>query len=127
MIPIATLNGADLPIHFSYQPYVPTKRNTTTRTANGVVVQYTTPQIVHGEGTIAWTMRASKPTEFNDLRILYEIDTPVLYTFEGYWGEVLSVYFQSLDSPKVRGRIFDCSGMFQVMAVITPMNPTCNW
>lgn len=125
MIPIATLGEYSLPVMFSYQPYVPTKRKTTTRTANAVVIQYNNPQIVHGEGTIPWTMEGVYPHEFKELFDLYNTDTPALYNFIGYWGEELVVIFEALDQPKVRGRLFSLSGMFQVIAVVTEYSPTC--
>lgn len=123
---LATLDEVDLPPQFSYNPYVPSKRFNTTKTANAVITQHSTPQIVHGEGTISWRIPGAFPEEFTTLYGLYNTNVPVLYRFTGYWGEVLDVYFASLDSPKVRGRIFEISGMFQVMAVIADISPTCN-
>jgi len=123
---LATLDGTDLPPQFSYKPYVPRKRNSTTPTANAVVVQASNPQIVHGDGTLAFTIEACYPSEFQTLYDLYDTSTLTLYTFEGYWGEVLEVYFARLDQPGVRGRLFSVSGMFQVMCVTTPMAAVCS-
>lgn len=126
MATIATLNGDNLPEQFSYRPYVPRKRNSVTPTAGAVIVQYAEPdQIVHGDGTIPWTIEAAKPTEFQDLYDLYDTVAPVLYTFTGYWGESLGVYFTSLDQPIVRGRLFSVSGQFQVICINTPMEAVC--
>lgn len=125
--PIAQLVGVlNLPAGFSYRPYVPRKRASTIATANAVVVQSSSPQIVHGDGTLAWRIPGCYPTEYQDLYDLYNTDAPVLYTFTGYWGENLDVYFASLDAPPVRGRIFDVSGMFQVMCVNVETDAQCN-
>jgi len=115
-IKIATLNGADLPIQFSYRPYVPAKRNTVIATANAVVVQSSAQtQIVHGEGTIPWNIEAATPGEFQTLYDLYNTAALTLYTFVGYWGETLEIYFSELDQPQVSSTLFRVSGQFQVM------------
>jgi hypothetical protein len=123
---IAKLNTVDLPPQFSYKPYIPKKRNTITPTASAVVTQHASPQIVHGDGTISWTIEACYPTEFQALWELYNTDTPEEYSFEGYWGEVLQVYFTSLDEPEVRGSLFKVSGQFQVLGITTGYNAECN-
>jgi hypothetical protein len=122
---IATLNGTNLPVQFSYKPYIPKKRNTTTATANGVVIQYANPQIVHGEGTLPFTIPGCTPPEYQTLWTLYNTSTPTGYTFVGYWGETLTVYFSTLDEPTVRSRFFDVSGMLQVLSIDVDYNPEC--
>ncbi len=122
----AKLGTLELPTHFSYRPYVPRKRNSVTATAGAVIVQYASPsQIVHGDGTIPWQLQGAFPDEFQDLYDLYATITPVLYTFEGYWGEKLGVYFTNLDQPTVKSRLYDVSGSFQVMCEITEIAASC--
>jgi hypothetical protein len=112
----ATFDGANLPIQFSYVPYIPQKRNTVTPTANCVVVQAPkTSQIVHGEGGISWTIEACKPDEFYTLWGWYNTTSPILYSFVGYWGDQYEVYFTQLDEPRIKSRLFSASGFFQVM------------
>jgi len=121
----ATLDGTDLPHQFSYEPYIPRKRKSVTATAKAVVTQSSDPVIVHGDGTIPWSIEAAFPSEFQWLYDLYDETTLTLYTFEGYWGETFEVYFDQLDKPKVRGRLFNVSGQFQVFAVTTPQAASC--
>jgi hypothetical protein len=122
---IATLDGNDLPVHFSYQPYVPTKRRSTTRTANAVVVQSSDVEIIHGEGTIPFNLENAKPTEFQTLYALYVADPSPLYRFVGYWGDEYDVYFDTLDQPQIRSRLFTFGGQFQIMRVVQPIAPSC--
>lgn len=120
---IATFNGTNLPIQFSYKPYVPKKRNTVTATANAVITQSAgTTQIVHGDGFIPWRLDAGSPSEFGFFLGLYNTSAQTLYTFTGYWGDSYSVYFYTLDNPDVRGRLFDFGGMFQVICVLADYN-----
>ena len=119
MTTIATLDGIDLPLHFSYRPYIQRKRNSITPTVNGVVVQAASPQIVHGDGILAWNMEAAFKDEFQFFLDKYNTVNLVLYPFTGYWGETLQVYFTNFDSPEVRGQLFNLSGSFQVIEVTT--------
>jgi len=121
----AKLGSLTLPQHFSYKPYVPRKRISTTATATAVVVQAASPVIVHGDSILAWTMPGSYPSEFQALWNIYKASTNTLLTFEGYWGETLSVYFTTLDAPTVRGRLFDLSGQFQVISVTNDYSAGC--
>ena len=124
--PTASIDAAPLPVQFSYRPYVPRKRTNTRATANAVVHQYAKPvQIVHGDTGLPWTCRACTPVEWQQFYNWYSVATPVLYTFVGYWGETLSIRFIQLDGPSVRGRMFDCSGMFQVVCVDVAMAAAC--
>lgn len=124
--PIATLDANPLPDQFSYQPYMPKKRNSTTATANAVVIQSANPaQIVHGEEFLEWEIQAASPEDFALLVGLYDTAAPVLYTFIGYWGESLSVYFTRFDPPKVKSRLFSLKGAFQVVDVLVEYNPEC--
>ena len=122
----AELDTLTLPPQFSYRPYVPRKRNSTTATANAVVVQASTPQVVHGDGGLSFRIPAMFPGEFQALYDLYDTPGLVLYTFKGYWGEELEVYFSRLDSPDVRGKLFNVAGMFQVQCVTVPMAAECS-
>jgi hypothetical protein len=122
---IATLDGENLPVQFSYQIYVPEKRRSTTRTANAVVVQSTDPEIIHGEGSIPFTIDGAYPPEFGMLYDLYVEDPSPLMRFVGYWGDSYDVFFDRLDQPKVRSKLFTISGQFQVMRVVTPIDPKC--
>jgi len=122
----ARLNGSDLPPQFSYRLVVPVKRISTTRTANSVVLQYAAPsQIVYGEDLLAFRIEGAYACEFQDLYDLYNTAAPVLYTFEGYWGEEYEVYFNQLDPPIVKATLFDVSGAFQVMCVTSDIAATC--
>ena len=89
-------------------------------------MQAASPQIVHGDGKIEWSIEGGYPSEFQTLYDLYDIDDPVLYTFEGYWNEILEVYFAKLDNPTVRSRLFNISGVFQVICVTQEMNAYCH-
>lgn len=122
----ASLNGVNLPVQFSYRPYVQNKRNTTTPTANAAVVQHAPNQIVHGDKNLKWTITGTEPPEYQSLFNLYNTAVPVLYTFLGYWGENYSVYFTVLGEPKYRGRLASVSGEFQIITVNTEYNMTCN-
>jgi len=124
--PRASLAGVDLPVQFSYTPYVPRKRTNTRATANAVVHQYAKPaQIVHGDSGLPWTCPKCTPVEWQQFYTWYAVDVSTLYAFVGYWGETLSVRFIELDEPSVRGRMFDVSGMFQVVCVTVAMNAVC--
>lgn len=124
--PIATIGGNNLPPQFSYLPYIPKKRNSTTATANAVVIQAAAPaQIVHGEDFLEWEIQAGTPEEFGLLAGLFATSTLTLYTFVGYWGEQLSVYFTRLDPPKVKSRLFNMKGAFQVVDVLDEYDPEC--
>lgn len=126
MVNHATLNGTSLPEQFSYQPYVPPKRVVVTKTAGAVITQVAAPSaIVHGGESLNWSVDAGYPTEFQQFCDWYMTDELVLYTFVGYWGESLGVYFADLSPPKVRGRLFNFSGRFQVVCVITEMEAVC--
>jgi len=127
MIPIAKLAGNDLPEGFSYRPYVPPKRTSINRTARAVITQSSNPVVIEGDGTLPWNLPQAYPNEFQMLYDLYDTNGPVIYTFEGYWGEVLEVRFSVLDQPRVRGRLFNLSGTFQVVCTVTKPNAQCNW
>lgn len=123
---IAELNGSPLPVTFSYAPYVVEKRMSVTPTANAVVTQVASPtQLVHGGDLLEWSIEACYPSEFQALYDLHQTGTATVYTFEGYWGEVLEVLFVKLAKPKIRGRLISASGAFQVLAVTTDQAMTC--
>jgi len=122
----ATLDGDNLPPQFSYQPYTASKRQTMTQTANSVVVQTSDPQYIAGDDVITWTIEAAYPTEWQTLAELYFTTTPSLYSFTGYWGDHYTVLFWQLDQPSVRGRVFDISGSFRIMTIISLTTATCS-
>ena len=126
-IPIATLNGTDLPIQFSYQPPISEKRITTTRTHGAVIVQAATDVRVEGDALLSWKCEASSPTEFMLFYDLYNVEALTQYTFTGYWGEELEVYFTKFDPPDVKGRIFNMSGAFQVVSITTDFDAQCGF
>jgi len=114
---LATLEGLTLPEQFSYPLYIPSKRNSIIPTVDSVVVQAASPtQIVHGEDVIGWTCPSCTPAEFQALFTLYNTAALTSYTFVGYWGETLEVYFAGFSAP-VRARLFNLSGQFQVHTV----------
>jgi hypothetical protein len=123
--PQAILGSLTLPVQFSYQPYVPSKRNSITPTAGAVIVQSAPDQIIHGDGVLPFTIEAMYPTEWNSLYGLYDTALPTLYSFKGYWGEVLDVYFTTLDQPSVRSRLFDVSGQLQVIDMTSSYTAAC--
>jgi len=116
---VATLNGVALPVQFSYGPYIPPKRLTVKRTATSVVTQSSSPTVIHGDGTIAFSLRAANRNEFVRLQNLYSSATPDIYPFVGYWGDEYTVRINVLDVPTVRGRLFDFGGQFQVVTVVS--------
>jgi len=126
MAVVATLNGSNLPDQFRYKPFIQRKRQSTNPTANAVVIQYSNPQIVHGDGSLVWSCESCYPTEFQSFWNLYSTTTPALYVFTGYWGETYEVYFNVFDAPSVRGRLFDLSGQFQVISVTADYTATCS-
>lgn len=125
MLYTATLGGVNLPTHFRYQPHIPRKRTSTMATANAVVTQAASPVIVHGDGTLAWSIEAAFASEFQILYNQYNTTSDTLLTFNGYWGEVFEVYFRVLDEPSVQGRLFSLSGMFQVASITTHYTAAC--
>ena len=123
----AKLGTTSLPVQFSYEPYVPAKRNTVTSTANCVVTQAPrTHQIVHGEGGISWGITAATPAEFKTLFDLYNTASLTPYLFEGYYGEKYTVLFSQFDQPSVRARLFELSGFFQVVCQVQDYQSTGN-
>ena len=121
-----TLNGVDLPNHFRYNPYIPTKRVTRTQTAGGVVTQYASPQVVHGDGTISWRCPGSNEAVKDQFLTWYNTDDLILYSFTGYWGEEYEIEFAEFDKPEVQGRVFSLSGMFVVHEVIVEQTSACD-
>ena len=122
----ATLNGSNLPPQFSYQPYTANKRHSLTQTANSVVVQTSTPQYIAGDDVIQWTIEGAYPTEWQSLSNLFFTDAPVLYPFTGYWNDSYTILFWQLDQPTVSGRLFDISGQFRIMTIISLTSATCS-
>lgn len=112
---VATLNGSDLPLSFSYQPYVPRKRTAILKTTGGVVTQTLQPEFIHGEDVFNWSIAAATPAEWKILYDLYKTSGTMVFT--GYWGENLTVEFWTLDPPTVRGTVFSLSGSFRVVCV----------
>jgi hypothetical protein len=125
----ATYDGEELPVNFSYKPYVPAKRLGVLPTATAVVIQSASPaQIVVGEDIITWQVRAAFPTEFKQFWDWYNtaLLTGSEVTFTGYWGEELKVIFAKFEPPSVKGRLFDLSGAFQVTEIVGQYDPTCS-
>ena len=123
----ASLGGTNLPVQFSYEPYVPQKSNTVVSTANCVVTQSPkTNQIVHGEGGITWSVDAATGDEFKTLFDLYNTATLTPYLFIGYYGEKYTVLFSQFDQPSVKSRLFELSGFFQVICEVQDYQSTGN-
>jgi len=116
---LATLDGVSLPPQFSYQPYNSKRRE--------IVQQLLlTPlwcrqplqhRLYTEMGFLLGKCVAAYPSEFKTLYDKYNTATLSLYTFVGYWGETLEVYFSVFDPPDVRGRLFNLGGQFQVISV----------
>ncbi len=119
----ATLGVLQLPLQFSYDPYVPRKRRSVIATASTVVIQASNPSIVHGDSTIGWEITGAFPNEFEALWDLYNTPTDVAYSFVGYWGEAAEVLFVDFKAD-VKARIFNLTGTFQVLC-FTDYSPTC--
>ena len=113
-----------MPPQFSYSPYIPPKRINTRRTATSVITQVASA-IIHGDGTIDWTVQGGYPEEFQALYDLYNSTPTTTRVFVGYWGDSYTVRMTTMDPPKVQGRLFDFGGQFQVEAVITPIAAEC--
>ena len=122
----AVFNGSNLPPQFSYKPYTPSLRQTITQTANGVVVQSADPQYVAGDDVIEWSIESAYPNEYQTLYELYTTQSSTLYSFVGYWGDYYTVLFWQLDAPTVRGRLFDVSGQFRVMTILSLTAADCD-
>ena len=123
----ASLGGTALPVQFSYEPYVPAKRNTVTATANCVVIQAPrTSQIVHGEGGVSWSIQAATGPEFQALLAQYTTDALIPYLFVGYYGEEYTVLFTQFDQPTVKARLFELSGFFQVVCEVEDYQSVAN-
>lgn len=121
----ATLNSANLPPQFSYRPYAATLRQTVQQTANAVIIQSSTPQYIAGDDILDWNIDSSYPSEWQTLSDLYYTESATLYSFTGYWGDSYTVLFWQLDQPTVRGRLFDISGQFRIMSIISLTTATC--
>lgn len=124
-IPRCFLDLEELPLQFSYAPYVQEKRITVQRTAGGVVTQRASSEIVHGDGTIEWECPGCTPHQFRYFYQAY-IKEGQIFQFDGYWGERYQVRFTSFDKPPVRSRIYNLSGQFQVVCVLKDYDPDCN-
>lgn len=122
-IPQATLGVLQLPLQFSYSPYIPPKRRSVTKTASTVVIQASNPTIVHGDSTIQWKIDGGFANEFEALWDLYNTETDVAYNFTGYWGEAGEVLFVDF-KVDVKSRIFSMTGAFQVLC-FTDYAATC--
>lgn len=120
---IATYNGDDLPKHFRYIPYIRKKRISKTPTAKAVIIQRADPETVDGEGSVEFSVEALYPTEYQDLLDKYNAGGYV--NFVGYWGETYLVYFEEFRVDGVQGGLFNVSGKFTVICVITPQNAQC--
>lgn len=117
-IALATLGGSDLPIQFSYRPAVPVKRSNVVQTVN-TVVKRVSSEIVQSDSLIEWSCPGACETDWLFfLNLWNDISDPTL-AFVGYWGDSMTVKFETFDSPSVRHRFFDLSGSFLVVAVTT--------
>ena len=114
----ATASNA-LPEQFSYEPYTATKRRSIIQTVNGVVIQTSNPEFVAGDDVISFSIEAAYPTEYKSLQDLYFTATSTLYEFQGYWGDKYKVHFSVLEPPTVQGRLFDLSGQFRIMQIVS--------
>lgn len=108
-----------LPDQFSYELYSASKRRSLIRTINGVVIQSSNPEYVAGDDVISWNIEAAYPTEYKALQDLYFTATSALYQFDGYWGDQYKVHFSVLEAPTARGRLFDLSGEFRIMQIVS--------
>jgi hypothetical protein len=125
-IATATLGGIDLPLQFSYTPYIQEKRMKTVQSANAVCIYEASPtNLVHGDSFLAWSIEAAHPTEFQVLYDQYNTAALTGYRFVGYWGEILDVYFTKFDPPTVKNTLFELSGEFQVMCVVVDYAAVC--
>ena len=112
----AKLDGTDLPVQFSYSLGTPIKRATNFQTA-GAVVRQVAKEIIPPDTLISWTCEAMCYDEWKFLFDKFNVSTDTTYPFVGYWGDSFTVKFYSLDPARVRSRLFDVSGSFQVITV----------
>lgn len=112
----ATLEGADLPEQFRYNPPAPIRRQTNQKTAGGVVIHAAT-SIVAGDSIISWRVEGATEAEWHALRAYYENASHPDLTFVGYWGDQFEVKTLGLDPPEVNSTVFNISGSFQVVSV----------
>lgn len=119
VIAIATLDGLDLPVQFSYNIPVPEKRVGLVQTSNAVVRQVA-PNLVQSDALIEWTCpmlcMAEWVSAFFDK---YNQASDPTFRFVGYWGDEYDVKWHSLDKPQPKGMVFNAAGSWQVITVIT--------
>jgi hypothetical protein len=121
--PIATLASENLPLSFSYQPYIPRKRTAILKTTGGVVTQTLQPEFIHGEDTFSWTIAAADKDTFQFLYNKYKQSGTMVFT--GYWGENLTVEFWTFEPPTIRGTVFSLAGSFRVVCVNDDYEVSC--
>lgn len=120
------LGGYELPPQFSYPMPEIKKRRSVFQTSGAVITQSSDPVIVDGDSTISWTCRNVTPQEYRIIRNIFE-DPDELedIIFSGYWGDSYRVYFMELDPVPVRRKIWNMSGLFQIIEVLSKPVPYC--
>ena len=104
-------------MQFSYPPPGKIRRVSLQQTAGGVVRQ-TADQMFDEDILISWECRTCEPSEWVYFQGLQTDEDPT-YRFVGYWGDEYDVKLHTLDPARVKGRLFDVSGSFQVISVIS--------
>jgi len=112
----ATLDGNDLPLQFHYEPASPVRRTSLKRTAGGVVRQVAST-IMDADTLVSWSCEACSQAEWQQFQDWFNNAADPTFAFVGYWGDVYNVKFHALDPPRVRSRLFDVSGSFQIVDV----------
>jgi len=116
-----TINGVEMPVQFSYSPYLPSIKYSTQRTANAVVYQESCNPIVHGEDTFEFNclgLCAEEKCLFDDIYYRRGFFTIVPLTFVGYNGEEYKVRLVSMSISGTTASTFSISGQFLVTSVI---------
>lgn len=124
-IRVCTLNGANLPIQFSYKFGIPEPRMTFTKVAGGVLLQHCTDATPDAPRTIEFKVEAGVASEWNSIYTIYNNATPQVVIWTGYEEESFDVVISKLQEDQLRGGLIDFSGELTVLAVNNEINAQC--
>jgi len=113
----SSIDSTDLPIQFSYELPMQTKRQSFHATLTGV--KWTFDPVDYAmDVTFSWQCNNCIATEINSLRDLITWGTELV--FKGHYGESLKVATVAFDNISCSpGVMFDASGSFIVLEVTT--------
>ena len=111
------IDNVFMPLHFSYNLATPQKRQSIVQTIDGVKWLYSAYDF-DGDSQFSWSCDNCNVCEVSS--ILGAMTFGAEISFNGYWGEVLTVVLMTLDSPEpAGGGLYDLSGMFNVILATT--------